>query len=81
MSVTKLLDVETQSDDEARERWEEAYVRFETPEEEVKKFVLRLKKLGQAAWHREAQIVDIFCGRGNGLKALEILGFRKSGGR
>lgn len=76
MSVTELPDVETLSEDEARERWEEAYVRFETPEEEVKKFVLRLKKLGQAEWRRDAQIVDIFCGRGNGLKALEVLGFR-----
>ena len=53
MSVTELLDVETLSDNEVRERWEEAYVRFETPEEEVEKFVSRLKKLGQAEWHRE----------------------------
>ena len=44
-------------------------------EEEIKKFIGRLKKLGQDKWGRSAQIVEIFCGRGNGLKALEKLGF------
>src|SRR6185369_15530507 len=75
MSVTELVKVESLSGDEVRTRWEEAYVRFETPEQEITKFVSRLKKLGEANWKRDAQIVDIFCGRGNGLKALELLGF------
>jgi len=75
MSVTELVKVDSLSGDEVRTRWEEAYVRFETPEQEIAKFISRLKKLGQADWKRDAQIVDIFCGRGNGLKALELLGF------
>jgi len=61
--------------EEIRNRWEEAYIRFETPQEEIKKFKERLRKLGAAEWQRDARIVDIFCGRGNGLKALEQLGF------
>jgi SAM-dependent methyltransferase len=55
--------------------WEAAYLRFETPEEEIEKFVKRLQKLGAAEWPRDAQIVELFCGRGNGLHALERLGF------
>jgi SAM-dependent methyltransferase len=55
--------------------WEAAYVRFETPEQEIHKFVLRLRKLGAPQWPRDAEIVELFCGRGNGLNALERLGF------
>lgn len=55
--------------------WEEAYLRFETPEQEIRKFIARLESIGQRDWRRDAQIVEIFCGRGNGLKALELLGF------
>lgn len=55
--------------------WEEAYLRFETPEQEIRKFIARLESIGQRDWRRDAQIVEIFCGRGNGLKALERLGF------
>jgi SAM-dependent methyltransferase len=57
--------------------WEAAYLRFETPEEEVRKFVQRLRKLGANAWPRDAEIVELFCGRGNGLRALEQLGFTR----
>ncbi|MGA9116849.1 MAG: class I SAM-dependent methyltransferase [Bacteroidota bacterium] len=56
--------------------WEEAYLRFETPEEEIRKFTRRLRKLGAAGWPRDAGIADLFCGRGGGLHALERLGFR-----
>lgn len=59
----------------AVEAWEAAYLRFETPEQEIRKFTRRLERLGAAAWPRDARIVEIFCGRGNGLKALERLGF------
>lgn len=76
MTRIELVDVSELTDDEIQKRWEEAYILFETPEQEIKKFVRRLKKLGQQDWKREAQIVEIFCGRGNGLKALESLGFR-----
>jgi ubiquinone/menaquinone biosynthesis C-methylase UbiE len=55
--------------------WEAAYVRFETPEQEIHKFVSRLRKLGAPQWPRDAEIVELFCGRGNGLHALERLGF------
>ena len=55
--------------------WEAAYLRFETPEQEIRKFVTRLGKLGAAQWPRDTEIVELFCGRGNGLNALERLGF------
>ncbi len=55
--------------------WEVAYLRFETPEEEVQKFLRRLRKLGASEWPADAQVVELFCGRGNGLNALHRLGF------
>ena len=55
--------------------WEAAYVRFETPEEEIRKFVRRLQKLGTTQLPRDARVVELFCGRGNGLHALASLGF------
>lgn len=57
--------------------WEAAYARFETPEEEIRKFSKRLLKLGAACWPRDAEIVELFCGRGNGLHALGKLGFTR----
>ena len=57
--------------------WEAAYQRFETPQQEVAKFKKRLRLMGAGSWPREAQIVEIFCGRGNGLVALDQLGFKK----
>lgn len=55
--------------------WEAAYLRFETPEEEVRKFLRRLRRLGAESWPKDAQVVELFCGRGNGLNALRHLGF------
>jgi len=57
--------------------WEAAYLRFETPEQEIRKFIGRLQKLGAKQWPRDAQIVELFCGRGNGLHALHRLGFQR----
>jgi ubiquinone/menaquinone biosynthesis C-methylase UbiE len=57
--------------------WEAAYLRFETPEEEIQKFIARLNRLGAPQWPRDAEIVELFCGRGNGLVALERLGFTR----
>jgi ubiquinone/menaquinone biosynthesis C-methylase UbiE len=57
--------------------WEAAYSRFETKAEEIKKFRDRLRKLGAAQWPRDSEIVELFCGRGNGLHALEGLGFTR----
>jgi ubiquinone/menaquinone biosynthesis C-methylase UbiE len=55
--------------------WEEAYLRFESPEKEIRKFVGRLKFMGAMSWPRDAKIVELFCGRGSGLRALHELGF------
>jgi ubiquinone/menaquinone biosynthesis C-methylase UbiE len=75
MKITELRDTSTLTSEQIQNFWEEAYTRFETPEEEIRKFVGRLNKLGQAEWRRDAQIVDIFSGRCNGIRALERLGF------
>jgi ubiquinone/menaquinone biosynthesis C-methylase UbiE len=55
--------------------WEAAYRRFESSAQEVRKFRGRLQWFGASEWPRDYQIVDLFCGRGNGLVALEQLGF------
>ena len=57
--------------------WEAAYLRFESPEEEIQKFIGRLNRLGAPQWPRDAEIVELFCGRGNGLIALQRLGFTR----
>jgi ubiquinone/menaquinone biosynthesis C-methylase UbiE len=57
--------------------WEAAYLRFESPEEEIRKFIKRLTRLGAPQWPRDAEIVELFCGRGNGLLALQCLGFTR----
>lgn len=62
----------TRADQDA---WEAAYLRFETPAQEIRKFVRRLRRLGADHWPRNACIVDLFSGRGNGLHALHRLGF------
>ena len=59
----------------ATEAWEAAYLRFETPEQEIGKFTRRLRAIGAEAWPRDARVLELFCGRGNGLVALERLGF------
>lgn len=59
------------------EVWEAAYLRFETPREEIQKFKSRLTKLGCQQWDPRAEIVEIFCGRGQGLTALTELGFNR----
>ena len=60
--------------------WEAAYLRFETPGQEIRKFVKRLMIVGAARWPRDAEIVELFCGRGNGLHALSELGFTRLAG-
>jgi hypothetical protein len=58
------------------EAWEAAYERFETPEEEIRKFLRRFRRLGLESLSRSSQVVELFCGRGNGLVAFEQMGFR-----
>jgi SAM-dependent methyltransferase len=60
---------------EADDVWESAYVRFETPSRQIRKFLRRLRVLGADRWPLDARIVELFCGRGSGLNALERLGF------
>lgn len=52
-------------------------MRFETPEQEIRKFIGRLEKFGARAWPRDAEVVELFCGRGNGLHALHRLGITR----
>lgn len=56
-------------------RWERAYQRFESPAEEARKFVARLKRLGADRWNREGPVLEVCCGRGSGLAAWASLGF------
>jgi SAM-dependent methyltransferase len=56
--------------------WESAYQRFETSEEERRKFRKRFQRLGVVQQPRHLRVVALFCGRGNGLVVLEELGFR-----
>src|SRR3954467_5983051 len=59
----------------APDAWEAAYLRFETREQEIRKFARRLQWFGARDWPRDSRIVELFCGRGNGLQALRNLGF------
>jgi len=61
----------------APDPWEAAYLRFESPEQEIRKFIGRLNRLGARQWPRGVEIVELFCGRGNGLMALQRLGFTR----
>ena len=65
----------TESQESCDAAWEAAYQRFETPEQEINKFQRRLKLMGAGSWSSGASIAELFCGRGNGLVALERLGF------
>ena len=61
----------------SQSRWEEAFLRFETPEQERRKFGGRLRSLGADSWPRDSEIVDLFCGRGQNLVVLESMGFTR----
>ncbi|HJU69161.1 MAG TPA: class I SAM-dependent methyltransferase [Gemmatimonadaceae bacterium] len=63
--------------EEVLDAWESAYLRFETPQQEEHKFVRRLVAAGAATWDKHALILDLFCGRGGGARALHHLGFRR----
>jgi SAM-dependent methyltransferase len=64
-----------QEQQEVFDPWQQAYLRFETPEEETRKFMRRLRKAGSRQWPKKCCIVEMFSGRGNGLHALSRLGF------
>jgi len=56
-------------------RWERAYQAFETPEEELRKFIGRLRSVGADRWDRRSRVLEVCCGRGTGLRAWYALGF------
>lgn len=60
----------------SEEAWEEAYLAFESPEEERRKFVTRLRQLRVSPARAGVHALDLFCGRGNGIAALRQLGFQ-----
>lgn len=60
--------------------WEAAYLAFETPEEETRKFVRRLRSVGAHRWDRGSRVVELFAGRGSGLLAWQQLGFTSTSG-
>jgi ubiquinone/menaquinone biosynthesis C-methylase UbiE len=63
--------------EQERADWEAAYMRFETPEEELAKFTRRLRGLGAESWSRDASVLELFCGRGSGLRAWHSIGFER----
>ncbi|MBX2851285.1 MAG: class I SAM-dependent methyltransferase [Phycisphaeraceae bacterium] len=77
--MTSLTTIHT-SERCCNETWEQAYARFETPEQEVDKFLRRFDWFGAKDWPKDAAIVELFCGRGNGLVALSQLGFTNLSG-
>jgi ubiquinone/menaquinone biosynthesis C-methylase UbiE len=58
-------------------RWERAYLAFETPEEELRKLVRRLRSVGAEGWDRGSRIIEVCSGRGGGLRAWHTLGFSR----
>lgn len=60
--------------------WEAAYKRFETPEEEISKFLRRLRAFGFERLPKDARVAELFCGRGGGLVALSRLGMSNIAG-
>ncbi|QDT92400.1 class I SAM-dependent methyltransferase [Gimesia algae] len=62
------------------EIWEAAYRRFETPRQELNKFLKRLQRMGVDEWEKNLKVVELFCGQGTGLHALDRLGFHSLAG-
>ncbi len=60
---------------QANATWELAYGQFESQEQEIRKFEKRLRWAGAADWDKSERILELFCGHGSGLHALERLGF------
>lgn len=56
-------------------KWERAYQAFETPEEELAKFLGRLRTIGADRWDRGSRVLEVCSGRGAGLRAWSALGF------
>jgi len=59
-------------------RWERAYEAFETPEQEVQKFLDRFRRIGADGWDRSSRVLEVCSGRGSGLQAWHSLGFTRT---
>ena len=73
-----MSDVREMTAESARDvpdAWERAYLRFETPAEERRKFIRRLRGAGADGWRRDGVVLDLFSGRGGSAQALRGLGF------
>jgi ubiquinone/menaquinone biosynthesis C-methylase UbiE len=57
-------------------RWELAYQSFETPDQELRKFLRRLRSIGAQGWGHGLRILEVCSGRGTGLRAWHSLGHR-----
>ncbi|GIX03941.1 MAG: hypothetical protein KatS3mg113_0947 [Planctomycetaceae bacterium] len=55
--------------------WEAAYQRFETPDQERRKFSQRLRWAGFHQFPKTWHIAELFCGRGQSLQVLESWGY------
>ena len=60
-----------------RRAWEAAYQRFESPSAEERKFSRRLRRAGVTAMSPHSRVLEMFSGRGGGLRALRELGFHR----
>ena len=58
-------------------RWEQAYQVFETPDQERRKFIRRLRSIGADHWDRRWRVLEVCSGRGSGLRAWHSLGFTR----
>ena len=72
MSGSSRTGVET-----PRGAWEAAYRRFESPAAEVKKFTRRLRRAGITSRAADSRVLEMFSGRGGGVRALRALGFHQ----
>jgi len=58
-------------------RWERAYQAFETPDQELRKFIGRFRSIGADRWDRNARVLEVCSGRGTGLRAWHSMEFRR----
>jgi SAM-dependent methyltransferase len=70
-----LRDLSIRNGAPIRTRWEQAYLAFETPEQELAKFIARLRKIGADRWDRKSRVLEVCSGRGTGLRAWSAFGF------
>jgi SAM-dependent methyltransferase len=57
--------------------WEAANQSYESPDEEMKKFTRRLRRAGITSWGADRRVLEVFSGRGGGVRALRALGFHQ----